>query len=75
MHLDQRPAIRRREAANPTLVPFHDLGTDEKAETCPGNLADRACPESPLENMRSSLRRNTDSVIANRYARLGRRRA
>jgi hypothetical protein len=56
-------------------VSLYDLGADKEAETRPRNRADRACAESPLEDVRTRLRGNADSVIADRHARLGWRRA
>jgi hypothetical protein len=55
-------------------VSLHDLGADEETETGPGNRADGVRAESPLEDARTRLRGNADSVIADRDARLGRRR-
>jgi len=56
-------------------VPLDDLGTDEQPETGAGNRADRIRAETALEHMGSGRRRNTDAVVANRDASLGRRRA
>jgi hypothetical protein len=64
-----------REASDRPAVSLYDLGADKEAETRPGNRADRMCTESPLEDVRTRLRGNADSVIADRNARLGCRRA
>ena len=74
VQLDLRAAVLRREAGDRPAVSLHDLGADEETETGPGNRADGVCAESPLEDMRTLLRGDADSVIADRDARLGRRR-
>jgi len=74
VQLNQRAAILRREAGDRPAVSLHDLGADEEAETGPGNRADSVCAESPLEDVRTRLRGDADSVIADRDARVGRRR-